>query len=94
VRQPDRAAAEALMRQLDRPAGSFPPDFAAAIAEGRVGPELLRRYLELEQQFLVGALMSLSGGLVWAGWGVDRRALPEDRTAARGLRGSPAQPSV
>ncbi|GBF89992.1 hypothetical protein Rsub_02698 [Raphidocelis subcapitata] len=61
ARQPDRAAAAALMARVGRPEGSFPPDFAAAIAGGRVGPELLQRYLDLEGQLVVGWLMRFPG---------------------------------
>ena len=44
-----------------RSASSFPADFAGAIAGGKVGSDMLARYLELEAGFLTAWLMRFGG---------------------------------
>jgi hypothetical protein len=60
------AAADALAA-AGRSPGSVAPDFAAAMAQGRVSSELLQRYLDLESRFLVGWLMNFSGAAAGEG---------------------------
>jgi hypothetical protein len=58
----DPAAAVSALEALGRSPASVSPDFAAAMAQGRVSSELLQRYVELEGKLVIGWLMHFSGG--------------------------------
>jgi hypothetical protein len=55
------AAVAALLSAAGRSAAALPPDFAAALAAGRLAPEVLRRYLALEQSAVQAWLMKFPG---------------------------------
>jgi hypothetical protein len=66
-------AVTALLLAAGRGAATFPADIAAAIANGRITAEVLRRFLELETKFLIGWLMQFQGGSITRRSGGDCR---------------------
>jgi hypothetical protein len=60
---PSAAAATvaALLASAGRSASALPPDLAAALAAGRLTPEVLRRYLQLESSAIQAWLMQFPG---------------------------------
>lgn len=51
----------ALLAAAGKSAGSLPPDMATALTSGKLTLEILRRYIDLENKFIIGWLMKFPG---------------------------------
>lgn len=61
--QPNKPSGEiaAILAAAGRSVDSFPSDFAAALLAGKVSPEILKRWLELESNFLLKFFWGVDG---------------------------------
>mmetsp|Transcript_18053 Transcript_18053/g.50530 ORF Transcript_18053/g.50530 Transcript_18053/m.50530 type:complete len:412 (+) Transcript_18053:176-1411(+) len=59
--QPMDPKIAAILAAAGRTAESFPPDFAGALLAGRVTPEILKRFLELESNFFIKLVWGIQG---------------------------------